>query len=95
MGLFAINVITMSNERDQVTRGIKKFGFATTEWEKTRHITVSYTILRNSTFLQVSRVFLTGLHYVISPFDTLRTVLFVPLSYHPENEFVPPKVRKF
>ena len=33
MGGSLINVITMSNERDQVTRGIKKFGFATTEWE--------------------------------------------------------------
>ena len=29
----AINVITMGNEQDQATRGIKKFGFATTEWE--------------------------------------------------------------
>ena len=33
MGLFVINVITKNNERDWVTRGIKKFGLATIEWE--------------------------------------------------------------
>ena len=33
MGGSATNVITVGNERDQVTRGVKKFGFATIEWE--------------------------------------------------------------
>ena len=33
MNCFVINVITVNNERDQMTRGIKKFGLATIEWE--------------------------------------------------------------
>ena len=43
MGLFAMNVIMQSNERDWVTREIKKFGLATIQAGMIPHITRRFT----------------------------------------------------